>query len=82
MWKNFQNKPVNNYQYFKNNSFISLCILKSRLQKLDGLNYENLKENINKEKYENIFKGEYEWPKKYIPRNITRKVRKYTNNYL
>ena len=38
-------------------------MLKSRLQKLDGLKYENLKENINKviteipkEKYENIFK--------------------------
>jgi hypothetical protein len=38
-------------------------MLKSRLQKLDGLKYENLNKNINKvigeitkEKYENIFK--------------------------
>jgi hypothetical protein len=45
-----------------------------------------LKKNINKvigeipkEKYENIFKGAYERPEKYVPRNITRK---YTNNYL
>jgi len=48
-------------------------MLKSRLQKLDGLKYENLKENIQKviseipkEKYENIFKGAYERPDKYI----------------
>jgi len=41
-------------------------ILKSRLQKLDGLTHEKLKENIEKvikdipkEKYENIFKGVY-----------------------
>jgi hypothetical protein len=46
-------------------------MLKSRLQKSDGLKYENLKENINKviceipkEKYENIFKGAYERPEK------------------
>ena len=39
-------------------------MLKSRLQKLEGLKYENLKENIKKviseipkEKYENIFRG-------------------------
>ena len=41
-------------------------MLKSRLQKLDGLTHEKLKENITnvirgipKEKYENIFKGAY-----------------------
>lgn len=55
----------------------------SRLQKLEGLKYENLKENIQKviseipkEKYENIFKGAYERPEKYIPKNKTRKVKK------
>ena len=59
-------------------------MLKSRLQKLDGLKYENLKENIQKviseipkEKYENIFKGAYERPEKYVPlKNKTRKVKK------
>jgi hypothetical protein len=58
-------------------------MLKSRLQKLEGLKYENLKENINKviseipkEKYINIFKGAYERPEKYIPKNKTRKIRK------
>jgi hypothetical protein len=57
--------------------------LKSRLQKLDGLKYENLKENIQKvisktpkEKYENIFKGAYERPETYFPKNKTRKVKK------
>ena len=47
-------------------------MLKSRLQKLDGLTHEKLKENIEKvikdipkEKYENIFKDVYERPEKY-----------------
>ena len=58
-------------------------MLKSRLQKLDGLKYENLKENIKKviseipkEKYKNIFKGAYERPEKYVEKNKTRKIKK------
>jgi hypothetical protein len=50
------NKPAENY----------FSMLKSRLQKLNGLTHEKLKENIQytinhipKEKYENIFKGSY-----------------------
>jgi hypothetical protein len=31
---------------------------------------------IPKEKYENIFKGAYERPDKYVPKNKTRKVKK------
>jgi hypothetical protein len=57
-------------------------MLKSRLQKLDGLKYENLKENIqkviseiSKEKYENIFKGACERPEKYAPKNKIRKIK-------
>ena len=71
------------YQHFTNSIENYFSMLKSRLQKLDGLKYENLKENIQKviseipkEKYENIFKGAYERPEKYVPRNITRKVKK------
>jgi transposase len=71
------------YQHFTNSIENYFSMLKSRLQKLDGLKYENLKENINKvigeipkEKYENIFKGAYERPEKYVPMNITRKVKK------
>ena len=51
--------------------------------KLIGLKYENLKENIQKViseipkgTYENIFKGAYERPEKYVPKNKTRKVKK------
>jgi len=47
------------------------------------LKYENLKENIQKvlndipkEKYENIFKGAYERPEKYIAKHKTRKIKK------
>jgi hypothetical protein len=62
-------------------------MLKSRLQKLEGLRYEDLKQNISKviteiskKKYENIFKGAYVREKVYIQRNKTRKLRK--NKYL
>ena len=54
------------YQHFTNSIENYFSMLKSRLQKLDGLKYENLKENIKKviseipkEKYENIFKVDY-----------------------
>jgi hypothetical protein len=56
-------------QHFTNSIENYFSMLKSRLQKLDGLKYENLKENIKKviseiprEKYKNIFKGSYEIP--------------------
>ena len=52
------------YQHFTNSIENYFSMLKSRLQKLDGLTHEKLKENITnvirgiqKEKYENIFKG-------------------------
>jgi len=40
---------------------------------------ENIKKVISeipKEKYENIFKGAYERPEKYVEKNTTRKVKK------
>jgi hypothetical protein len=71
------------FQHFTNSIENYFSILKSRLQKLDGLKYENLKENIAKviseiprEKYENIFKGAYDRPEKYIEKNKTRKIKK------
>ena len=60
-------------------------MLKSRLQKEEGLTYEKLKENITnvirgipKEKYENIFKGAYNRKAIYV-KNKTRKrtLKKY-----
>jgi len=74
------------YQHFTNSIENYFSMLKSRLQKLDGLTHIKLKENITKviseipkEKYKNIFKGAYERPEKYVPKNKTRKFKK---NYL
>lgn len=69
------------YQHFTNSIENYFSMLKSRLQKLDGLTHAELKENITKtiklipkEKYRNIIKGAYERPE-----NKTRKIKK---NYL
>ena len=71
------------YQHFTNSIENYFSMLKSRLQKLEGLKYDNLKENIKKviseipkEKYENIFKGAYERPETYVAKNKTRKIKK------
>ena len=68
------------YQHFTNSIENYFSMLKSRLQKLDGLTHEKIKENIEnviskipKEKYINIFKGAYERPEKYVEKNKTRK---------
>ena len=67
------------YQHFTNSIENYFSMLKSRLQKLDGLTHEKLKENITnviigipKEKYENIFKGSYNRDAIYV-KNETRK---------
>jgi transposase len=71
------------YQHFTNSIENYFSMLKSRLQKLDGLTYDELKKNIEKvlkeiprEKYENIFKGAYERPEKYVSKNKTKKNKK------
>jgi hypothetical protein len=58
-------------------------MLKSRLQKLDGLTHTELKQNITKviteipkDKYYNIFKGSYERPEKYVSKNKREKLRR------
>ena len=67
------------YQHFTNSIENYFSMLKSRLHKLDGLSYEELK-TIPKEKYRNILKGVYERPKKYVSKkNKTMKIKK---NYL
>ena len=74
------------YQHFTNSIENYFSMLKSRLQKLDGLKYENLKENIKKviseipkEKYENIIKGTYNRSKKFHkePSNRKKTLKKY-----
>jgi len=75
------------YQHFTNSIENYFSMLKSRLQKLDGLTHTELKENITKtirnipkKKYRNIIKGAYERPEKYVSKkNNTRKIKK---NYL
>ena len=59
------------YQHFTNSIENYFSMLKSRLQKLDGLTHAELKENItktirnnSKEKYRNIIKSAYERPEK------------------
>ncbi len=56
-------------------------MFKSRLSKLDGLTYNELKVNINKviskipqENFLNIFNGVYNRKEKYIKRSITEKI--------
>ena len=75
------------YQHFTNSIENYFSMLKSRLQKLDGLTHAELMRNITKviqgipkEKYRNIVKGAYERPEKYISKNKTRKRPK--KNYL
>ena len=75
------------YQHFTNTIEGFFNILKSRLQKLEGLVYDELKENIKKvikdipkEYYKNIFKGSYDRKIKYIKKSNSRK--KKLKNYL
>ena len=68
------------YQHFSNAIENYFSMLKSKLQKLNGLKHENLKENIvkaieiiPKEYYKNILEGAYNRKEKYVPKNKTRK---------
>jgi len=67
------------YQHFTNSIENYFSMLKSKLQKKEGLTYEKLKENISNvirreypKKYENIFKGAYKIKATYV-KNKTRK---------
>lgn len=72
------------YQHFTNLIENYLSMLKARLYKVseegEGQKHEKLKENITKvispipkEKYENIFKGAYKRPEKYVKTTKTKK---------
>ena len=74
------------YQHFTNAIENCFSVLKSRLQKKEGLTYNHLQSNIaivlrdiQLTTFNNIFKGVYERPEKYKPTNKTRKIKK---NYL
>ena len=75
------------YQHFTNSIEAYFNVIKTKLQKYDGLTYDEIKHNIKKvikkiqiEIYENIFKGAYERPEKYVSNKKSRK--KPLKNYL
>lgn len=47
------------YQHFTNSIENYLSMMKARLRKIEDLTHGKIKQNISKEKYENIFKGTY-----------------------
>ena len=72
------------YQHSSNGIEVYFSLLKSKLRKLEGLTYNELKENIKKviknipkDNYKNILKGAYERQDYYIKK--TSKTRKYKN---
>ena len=74
------------YQHFTNSIENYFSMLKSRLQKIDGLTHTKLKENISKvlreipkEKYTNICKGAYNRDTTYVKKTsrMTRKLKNY-----
>ena len=74
------------YQHFTNAIENWFSVLKSRLQKKQGLTYNHLQTNIAivlrdipLTTFKNIFEGVYKRPEKYKPKNKTRKLKK---NYL
>jgi hypothetical protein len=74
------------YQHCTNSIENYFSIMKYRLYKLDGLTHTDLMTNIKKvikeipkEKYENIIKGTYKRPEKYVKKvsNRVRKLKEY-----
>ena len=72
------------YQHYSNGIELYFSLLKSKLRKLEGLKYNEIKENIKKvikeipkENYKNILKGAYERQDYYIKK--TSKTKKYKN---
>ena len=68
------------YQHFTNSIEGYFSLLKSKLRKLEGLKYNELKENIKKvikdipkENYKNILKGAYERQGFYIKKHPKQK---------
>lgn len=76
------------YQHFTNSIENFFSMLKSRLQKLEGSTYYELKSNIKKilkeipkENYKNIIDGSYDRTKKYMKKQLSNRY-KQPKNYL
>jgi len=75
------------YQHFTNAIENYFSMFKSKMRKLEGLKYTEIKENISKviknipkETFESIFKGSYERQEVYVKKASNRK--KIVKNYL
>ena len=75
------------YQHYTNAIENYFSILKSKLRKLEGIKYNELKENIKnvlkmipKETYINIFKGSYERKEEYKKQSKNKKIFKIIKN--
>jgi len=75
------------YQHFTNSIEQYFSIFKSKMRKLEGLKYSEIKKNIGKviknipkETFGNIFKGSYERQEIYVKKKSSRK--KIVKNYL
>ena len=75
------------YQHYTNSIEQYFSIFKSKMRKLEGLKYIEIKENIGKviknipkETFESIFKGSYERQEVYVKKTSSRK--KKVKNYL
>jgi hypothetical protein len=71
------------YQHFTNAIENWFSVLKSKLQKKEGLTYNHLQTNIEKvlrdiplTTFNNIFKGAYERPEKYVSKKIKKNKEK------
>lgn len=72
------------YQHYTNSIEMFFSVMKSKLQKLEGIKYnelykniENVINNISIDTYKNIFKGAYDRNKSYIPKQKNRKYKNY-----
>ena len=73
------------YQHYTNAIEGYFNVLKSRLQKLNGLSHDKIKENITKvvkdipiEIYKNLFKGSYKRPEVFV-KKVSKRVKKLKN---
>jgi len=72
------------YQHFTNAIENYFSVFKSKLQKLDGLTYEEIKANIRRAvksipitTYKNILEGSYKRDELYVRKSRKKSVRKY-----
>ena len=66
------------YQHYTNAIEGYFNVLKSRLQKLNGLSHDKIKKNIPLEIYKKLFEGSYKRPEVYV-KKPSKRVKKLKN---